>query len=326
VPEWAWEVDRAGSDLRARRADALELRAREREREQGRGRGQWHRARAAGMRRGWTRDVASCGTRVVAGCGCPGTVVRARCGVGWACDDCARRRYARARERAERAARAIEAAAMHAWRASWRGRGRPAPGTRPSLRMVTLTMRHSGDVAADVRRIARAWHRWCAWLRATIGNAPPYLRVREVTPGAKRDGHVHYHVIVALPWVSWARARAAWARALAQEDAQVDFGRASSVRSAAAYVAKYVAKGSLHDGWDPALAARVVDATYGTRTWTVARAVSIALRGARETYHCPACGAACAHVRGAPTVEEYLAALSARAASLEHQQLEQQRY
>jgi hypothetical protein len=190
--------------------------------------------------------------------------------------------------------------------------------------MVTLTMRHSGDVAADVRRIARAWHRWCAWMRATIGHAPPYMRVREVTQGRSRDGHVHYHVIIALPFISWARARASWARAVAQDDAQVDFGRASTAASAARYVAKYVAKGSLTDAWDPHLAARVVDATYGTRTWTVARAVSVALRGAHEPHHCPACGASATAVRGAPTVEEYLAALAARAASLAHQQLEHQ--
>ena len=314
VPEWAWEVDRAGADLRERRAAVLEHRGREREREMGRGRGRWHQARADGLRRGWTRGVRTCGTTVVAGCGCPATVVVGRCGVGWACEACSRRRYAAARERAERAARAIHDAAMRAWRASWRGRGRPRPGTRPALRMVTLTMRHSGDIAADVRRIARAFHRWSSWMRATVGHAPPYMRVREVTPGRARDGHVHYHVIVALPYVSWARARASWARAVGQDDAHVDFGRTSTVAQASAYVAKYVAKGSLHDGWPVHLAASVVDATYGTRTWTVARAVGAALKVSRETYWCRECGAACDRVRGEPTVESYLAALARRAA------------
>jgi hypothetical protein len=179
---------------------------------------------------------------------------------------------------------------------------------------VTLTMRHSGDIASDVRRIARAFHRWASWLRATVGHAPPYMRVREVTPGRARDGHVHYHVVIAIPYVSWARARASWARAVGQDDANVDFGRSSSVTEAAKYVAKYVAKGSLHDGWPVHLAAQVVDATYGTRTWTTARAVGAALHVSRETYWCRSCGAACDRVRGEPTVEAYLAALARRAA------------
>jgi hypothetical protein len=180
--------------------------------------------------------------------------------------------------------------------------------------MVTLTMRHSGDIARDVRRIARAFHRWSAWLRSVLGHVPPYMRVREVTPGRTRDGHVHYHVIVALPYVSWSRARASWARAVGQEDAQVDFGRTSTVDACAKYVAKYVAKASLHGGWSVHLAAAVVDATYGTRTWTTARAVGAALHVSRETYHCRECGASCERVRGEPTVEAYLAALARRAA------------
>jgi hypothetical protein len=175
-------------------------------------------------------------------------------------------------------------------------------------------MRHGGDVAADVRRIARAFHRWSAWMRAVIGHAPPYMRVREVTPGRARDGHVHYHVVVALPWVDWSRARASWARSVGQDDAQVDFGRASTVAAAAKYVAKYVAKVSLSDAWPVHLAAKVVDATYGTRTWTVARAVGAALKVSRETCWCRECGAACERVRGEPTVEAYLAALARRAA------------
>jgi hypothetical protein len=182
--------------------------------------------------------------------------------------------------------------------------------------MVTLTLAHSGDVHADVRRGTRAWDRWRAWLRSVIGSAPQYLRVREVTPGTDRAGHVHWHVIMAMPWVDWSRARAAWARAVHQSDAQVDFGRSSSADAAARYVAKYVAKGSVDDAWDPWLAARTIDATYMRRAWTTSRAVGrvVAAACARPSDPCRACGADVGYVRGRPTDAEYRAMLARSAA------------
>ena len=182
--------------------------------------------------------------------------------------------------------------------------------------MVTLTLRHTGDVHADVRRGTRAWDRWRAWLRSVLGTAPQYIRVREITPGQDRAGHVHWHVVMAMPWVDWSRARSAWSRAVRQADAQVDFGRASSVESAARYVAKYVAKGSVDDTWDPWLAARVIDATYMTRAWTTSRAVGRAVAAAcnRPADPCRACGADVAYVRGRPTDAEYRAMLARSAA------------
>jgi hypothetical protein len=178
--------------------------------------------------------------------------------------------------------------------------------------MVTLTLRHSGDIAADVRRGTRAWDRWRAWLRSTIGASPHYIRVREVTPGTDRAGHVHWHVVMAMPWVDWSRARAAWARAVHQSDAQVDFGRASSADAAARYVAKYVSKGSVDYTWDPWLAARAIDAVYGTRAWTTSRAIGRAVAAAcnRPSDPCRACGADVAYVRGRPTDAEYRAMLA----------------
>jgi hypothetical protein len=324
VTEWAWEVDRAGAENRARRAARMVGRARYREMTVANGAGRWHRARADALRRGWTRDVDTCGTHVVAGCGCGHVTIHGRCGVGWACDACARRRWGRMYRRARVAVRAIARAADVAWRATWRGRGRPRPGTRPVVRMVTLTLRHSGDVHADVMRGTRAWDRWRAWLRATIGSSPHYVRVREVTPGQDRAGHVHWHVVMAMPYVSWSRARAAWSRAVNQTDAQVDFGRASSVESAARYVAKYVAKGSVDGTWDPWLAARVIDATYMRRAWTTSRAIGRVVAAAcnRPADPCRACGADVAYVRGSPTDAEYRAMLArltaASAAVVEH--------
>jgi hypothetical protein len=218
--------------------------------------------------------------------------------------------------RARVAVRAISRMADIAWRATWRGRGRPRPGTRPVVRMVTLTLRHSGDIAADVRRGTRAWDRWRAWLRSVVGSAPQYIRVREITPGNDRSGHVHWHVVMAMPWVDWSRARAAWARAVHQSDAQVDFGRASSVDASARYVAKYVAKWSVDDTWDPWLASRVIDATYMRRAWTTSRAVGRAVAAAcsRTSDPCRACGADVGYVRGRPTDAEYRAMLARSAA------------
>jgi len=316
VSEWAWEVDRAGAEYRAVRAHRMVGRARYRDMAVAHGAGRWHRARADALRRGWTRDVDACGAHVVAGCGCGHVVVHGRCGVGWACDTCARRRWGRMYRRARVAVRAISRMADIAWRATWRGRGRPRPGTRPVVRMVTLTLAHSGDIHADVRRGTRAWDRWRAWLRSTIGTSPHYLRVREITPGQDRAGHVHWHVVMAMPWVDWSRARSSWARAVHQADAQVDFGRASSPTAAARYVAKYVAKGSVGDAWDPWLAARVIDAVYMRRAWTTSRAIGRVVAAAcnRPSDPCRACGADVAYVRGRPTDAEYRAMLARSAA------------
>lgn len=312
ISEWAWEVDRAGAHARAIRAAALDAGAAAAERA-GRD-GRWHAARAAAMRRGWTRGVRSCGERVVAGCGCGGRIAMERCGVPWACEACARRVYARTHARVRRAVGAIAAAAHARTRAAARGRGRVPPGQRWQARMVTLTVRHSGSVSADVRRLARAWARWRAWVRARAGAAPAYVRVVEVTPGADGAGHAHYHVVIAMPYVDFAAARAAWARAVGQDDAQVDFGRASAA-SAAGYIAKYAAKGAMSRGaWSPELAARIIDALYGRRKVVFSRRIGGV---ERETCACGHCGEVPMHVPGRPTPAEYHAACAARAAAAE---------
>jgi hypothetical protein len=312
ISEWAWEVNRAGAHSRAIRAAALDAAGAAAERAGREAR--WHASRAAALRRGWIAEVPSCGERVVAGCGCGGIVAMERCGVTWACAACARRVYARTHARVRRAVGAIADAARARTRAAARGRGRVPPGQRWQTRMVTLTVRHSGSVAEDLRRLARAWARWRAWVRARAGAAPAYVRVVEVTPGADGAGHAHYHVIIALPFVNFGDARAAWARAVGQDDAQVDFGRASAVK-AASYVAKYAAKGAMARGeWAPELAARVIDALYQRRKVVFSRGIGTV---SRETCACEKCGEVPMHVPGRPTPAEYHAACAARAAAAE---------
>lgn len=261
-----------------------EMAARLRAASRARGGSRWHDARADGLLRR-PETVAACGTVVAAVATCAagaGRVAMRRCGDRHACSACAsraaRRAYARMVESIDRARRG---------RAHGRGRSRDV------LRLLTLTVRHTGDLRRDRDRIQRAWHRHRAWLRSCAGVRPAYWSVWEVTPGRDGRGHVHLHVILLAPWYDYARAHAAWCAHADGESQRYD-ARAVRTRDAAravSYLAGYLSAGAKDAAWraaDPALRAAWWAASYGRR-------VVSAHRGAwspRTPAPCPCCGVA----------------------------------
>lgn len=140
-----------------------------------------------------------------------------------------------------------------------------ASSRRPRLRwhLLTLTLRHSGDVAADRAALARGWRRFYKALHRRWGDFS-YVGTWEVTAGRDGLGHPHAHVVALWPWRDWAVVSALW-RQSCPESSHISIERARNVKRAARYVSKYVAKGVEADEFTPELRARVLAGTYGTR-------------------------------------------------------------
>jgi len=184
----------------------------------------------------------------------------------------------------------------------------------PKLVLLTLTIRHSGDVTLDRARIAEAWVRWRAWLWRRLG-APPFARVWEFTDGRDGKGHVHLHIATVWPWVDFSELHAAWSRATRGEGTHVDVGtgpkRAKhsaplSSKTVAAYLAKYATKGSVSE--NPALLCAWVRASTGRRKVTTSRRLCPP-REAAGCWHCwyPAWRVAWVTHAGPPTDAQRLA-------------------
>lgn len=160
----------------------------------------------------------------------------------------------------------------------------------PRWSMMTLTVRHSGDVGADRERIAAGWRRLRSWLHERQGSNA-FVLVWEITPGADGVGHVHAHVLIPLVWLDYAELRAAWSRATDGHGerihvAQGKYGRGGA-GGAAAYIAKYASKGSVSLGESHAVAAAWYRATYAKR-WC---STSVRWWFVEPPKHCRCCGA-----------------------------------
>lgn len=82
--------------------------------------------------------------------------------------------------------------------------------------LLTLTLRDSGDAAADLALLRAAWPRFYLYLRRQLG-VGPYLYTEELTAGRAGQGHVHWHVVLWLePWVDYAELHRQWWSALAR--------------------------------------------------------------------------------------------------------------
>jgi hypothetical protein len=211
--------------------------------------------RAAALDRPYSRKLQRCsrrGTRVR--CGCRGWrgVRLHTCRQHLLCADCQR---ARARRMGARIRAGLEAAIAS------------RPGEM--LVLVTLTLRHSGDVAEDRQRLADGWRRFTKAFWKRYGRFP-YVGVWEVTPGSDAMGHVHMHVAVVWPWRDWGDVREMWLAACPESE-RITFvarrrdGRASDPKSAANYLGKYLSKGLQTDDFSVELRTRVVAGTYNSR-------------------------------------------------------------
>lgn len=146
-----------------------------------------------------------------------------------------------------------------------------ALASRPGemLVLITLTLRHSGDLDADRKALATGWRRFYRSLHREYGKFP-YVGVWEVTPGQDGLGHLHMHVAVVWPWRDWSSVRALWLRACPESE-RITFvaarrdGRRSDPKSVANYLGKYLSKGIDTIDFAPELRTRIVAASYNTR-------------------------------------------------------------
>lgn len=207
--------------------------------------------------------TCGCGTRQVGGCG-----VRALC------DHCRKTYRARLRRRAVKALEAHVAAAPRRWVEMPAGDGKTRSVKRKDrLRLLTLTVRHSGDVEVDRERLQRGWVRLRAWIRKSWGYSPAYVGCWEVTPGRDNRGHIHLHVITLWPyWVDYGELCAAWRRAVDDDQAAPDV---KLIRKGAAggvwYVMHYSSKGLDVAKMSGELAGDVLATLYARRAVTTSR-------------------------------------------------------
>lgn len=216
----------------------------------------WHLARAQGLGKTIADRVAACGTTHVELVTQDGEVIEKALGCNQsACSTCATRKGARWAARLR--------AVVSAHDKDQRRRNRQAT-------LITLTVRHTGDLAADRKAISKGWKRWRAWWHDRYGWAFTFAFVWEVTLGTAGDGHVHAHVVAWLPkWWSWQKGQAAWCRATG---GNIDFqvrGNGETVGQSVQYLVKYLAKGAALEGLTPALAAAWWAASYNKRAVSV---------------------------------------------------------
>lgn len=258
----------------------------------------WHTQRALGLL-ARERTVRECGTQAAAvgwcsDCGHAHVHAR-RCGDRHVCGACAAHAGKKTWARSVRAVERMVNDARREWQARGRIRAR-----RPIVRMLTLTVRHSGDLEADRDVLQKGWARHRAWLdrqanpRAAAKMGLPRQRLRfirtwEITPGTDGLGHVHCHVVTVLGWYDYGTAREAWIGHTGGASTQYDVTTstttdAKQATNAARYLAKYISKGS--HGLDVVTAARWWQASYGRRALSAHRGCWYAA----EPAHCADCG------------------------------------
>lgn len=215
--------------------------------------------RAEALARPYMRKLRQCRTRGCrVKCGCKGWrgFRPYTCRQAFVCEAC---RHDRSKRMGARMCAGLEAALA------------PRPGMRRKERIVllTLTIRHSGDVARDRAELAAGWQRLrkALWRRWGAWN---YVGVWEVTPGNDGLGHVHAHVACVWPWRDWGEVSALW-RQCCPDSTRISFvagrrdGRESTPKSVANYLGKYLAKGAQAADFTPQLLSRVLAGTYNTR-------------------------------------------------------------
>lgn len=243
----------------------------------------WHEARARTLSEPFCERRDGCGTRrhVIAWCDTCGTVhaIPVGCGLGAWCEVCSHRRRARVRRRILPAIARAERRAVAQWNARGRERGR-----RPGARLVTLTVRDSGDAERDRRTITDAWRRFRAWLQRRQG-AAPFVLCWEVTDGQAGVPHVHAHAVVVWPWLPVKEAAEEWVRATRGAAKENGFDlKNTTVEKGASYAAKYATKGcdassvsrETWEAWTKASATR--------RSYTTSRGLLT-----EEPVSCPPC-------------------------------------
>lgn len=212
--------------------------------------------RARRMKGTYASKVDGCARAgVVVKCGCPGKrdVRWYSCRQHLVCERC---QHKRAKRTGARIRHGLEAAAATAHE-HWRTNG------RLMAVMITIGVRHTGDIEADRRTLASGWRRFYKAYHRRFG-AFPYVGTHEITTGTDGLGHPHAHIVVLWPYRDWFEMQLLW-RAACPQSEHISFRASHSVKGAARYVSKYISKGVQTADFSPELRARVLAGTYGTR-------------------------------------------------------------
>ena len=233
---------------------------------------EWHASRAGTLTRKWTDRQAGCGKEQVIRAWCDGCGEVHERPVGcnqraW-CDACGMRAARKSRRKILVGIEEAYKKRLTAWNRKRRA------GLRPSVRLITLSVRHSGDVKKDRDTITKAWQRWRAWVQKRQG-ACPFVLTWEITDGSG-DGHVHAHVVMVGPFLPVIEAAEEWARATRGAAEMQGFDmRVSTSARAASYAAKYATKGC-----DPRAVSRETwlawfKASAGKRSYSASRGLFV---------------------------------------------------
>lgn len=325
---FAEEVDPFWRPLADRRAERLECLGEE----LGEDWSGWHKTRARGLKRALAARQAECGQghALIMACDCKVKLHPCGCGSPL-CPACAKVRGARMVKRLEGAMTRQRAIALDAWRAKrgapprkvrFRGLHRamlglqaqavkanakaPLKSRRPQWTMLTLTVRHTGDVAKDRETLADAWQRFrkrlgreCGWRRVkgrVKALSPAFAVVWEFTAGDDGLGHVHAHLAALLPWVDWAKLQRHWREAARGESSHLNLRPWRNLgkdrrggRTPAQELGKYLSKAGQLEGITAELAAAWLDANYARRTLHCSVGFWAGDEGAAPPV-CPCCG------------------------------------
>lgn len=281
------ELEASRLEAMAGRAASLELRGLQAAQEGRLASAAWSLSRARGMRDPMRPRLDRCATRaLVIRCRCAVTPVWYRCGQNHSCDACRRRR---ARRQGTRIAAGLTRA-LDVSRDTWRRSGCNRDD-RPRLYLWTLTMRHRPTVAQTADELEAAWRKFYKFANAK-GWVFAYAATAEVTAGRDGLGHPHLHVVAVAPYLSYDELRAAWRRATGDDGAQFDAarkrrdGRASTPRSMANYIAKYIGKGVDLSRMAPKLAGETIAMLWGRRAVRTSRRFWVTW----TRPPCPCCG------------------------------------
>lgn len=239
------------------------------------------------------RLEACCKDEVAVACACGMRGVKVRCRQRWVCKAC---QVAFSAKR-EPMVRDGLAQALGEAVASWGANG--GHGQKPAIYLLTVSHRHTGDIAADLDVLSRAWRTFAKAMHREWG-AAPYVGTWELTPGRctecdgyadgkggrrlctcerpRPEGHLHLHVATVWTFRDWQRVRSLWLRAcpssfgidirpLEVRDKQNASKVISAARSAARYIAKYITKGADGPGYTPLLRADVCAAFYNRHSF-----------------------------------------------------------
>lgn len=225
-----------------------------------------------------------CGTESLpVRCGCGYVGARKTCRQWWLCDDCRKKRGS---SLAADIRRGLDAA-LSAEKRDWARDG--AKGMEPTIVLLTLTQKHSGNLVADQTALAEGWRKLYIRMHEEHGRFP-YAGVWEVTPGWDEWGHVHLHIACVWRYRDWGRIREQWMRACPTSQritfvAKRKDGKPSSPSSVAKYLGKYLSKGVDVAAFNPHLRAEVSAAFYNQRS-----VISSVGFFHREDKYCRKCG------------------------------------